>query len=143
MTRTDAIFDIELTINGETAQRRFAVRWERGEPSVADLEDWMRAERAGLSRHAAVAEAINYMMARWDGFARFLDDGRICHTKYAVETACVASRSDASHSSSRAPIAAARPANAASRASRCRSLSPPTEPVRPSATPCPLSMQTA
>ena len=39
--------------------------------------------------------------------------------------------------------AAARPANAASRASRCRSWSPPIAPARPSATPCPPSTQTA
>ena len=39
--------------------------------------------------------------------------------------------------------AAARPANAASRASRCRSWSPPIAPARPSATPCPPSTQRA
>ena len=38
----------------------------------------MCTERAGLSRHAAVAKAMDYMLKRWDGFARFLDDGRIC-----------------------------------------------------------------
>ena len=39
--------------------------------------------------------------------------------------------------------AAARPANAASRASRCRSWLPPIAPARPSATPCPPSTQRA
>ena len=39
--------------------------------------------------------------------------------------------------------AAARPANAASRASRCRSWSPPIAPAQPSATPCPPSTQRA
>ena len=47
----------------------------------------MRTERAGLSRHAAVAKATDYMLKRWDGFARFLDDGRICLTNNAVERA--------------------------------------------------------
>ena len=37
----------------------------------------------------------------------------------------------------------ARPANAVSRASRCRFWSPPTVPARPSAKPCPLSTQRA
>ena len=41
-------------------------------------------ERAGLSRHAAAAKAIDYMLKRWDGFARFLDDGRICLTNNAA-----------------------------------------------------------
>jgi hypothetical protein len=49
-------------------------------PLVADLEAWMRSERARLSRHAPVAKAIDYMLKRWDGFTRFLDDGRICLT---------------------------------------------------------------
>ena len=68
MTRIDALFDIERTINGESAARRFAVRRERSAPLVAELEDWMRTERAGLSHHAAVAKAMDYMLKRWDGF---------------------------------------------------------------------------
>ena len=47
----------------------------------------MRMERAGLSRHAAVAKAMDYMLKRWSGFARFLDDGRICLTNNAAERA--------------------------------------------------------
>ena len=85
--RIDAIFDIERAINGESAERRLAVRRERSAPLVAELEDWMRTERAGLSRHAAVAKAMDYMLKRWDGFARFLDDGRICLTNNAAERA--------------------------------------------------------
>ena len=87
VTRTDALFDIERAINGESAERRLAVRRERSAPLVAELEDWMRTERAGLSRHAAVAKAMDYMLKRWDGFTRFLDDGRICLTNNAAERA--------------------------------------------------------
>ena len=87
VTRNDAIFDIERTINGETAERRLAVRRERSAPLVAELEDWMRTERTGLSRHAAAAKAMDYMLKRWDGFTRFLDDGRICLTNNAAERA--------------------------------------------------------
>ena len=85
--RIDALFDIERTINGETAERRFAVHQERSAPLVAELEAWTRTERATLSRHAAVAKAMDYMLKRWDGFARFLDDGRICMTNNAAERA--------------------------------------------------------
>ena len=87
MKRIDALFDIEREINGETAERRLAVRRERSAPLVAELKDWMRTERAALSRHAAVAKAMEYMLKRWDGFARFLDDGRICTTNNAAERA--------------------------------------------------------
>ena len=85
--RIDALFDIEREINGWTVERRLAVRRERSAPLVAELKAWMRTERAALSRHAAVAKALDYMLKRWDGFARFLDDGRICLTNNAAERA--------------------------------------------------------
>ena len=51
------------------------------------MEAWLREERAKLSRSAAVTEPIDYMLRRWDGFARFLEDGRICLTNNAAERA--------------------------------------------------------
>jgi hypothetical protein len=52
----------------------------------------MRTERARFSRHNDIAKAMDYMLKRWEAFARFLDDGRICLTNNAAERAlrCVA-----------------------------------------------------
>ena len=47
----------------------------------------MRTERSRQSRHAPVAKAMDYMLKRWDGFTRFLDDGRICLTNNAAKRA--------------------------------------------------------
>ena len=85
--RIDALFEIEREINGQSAEARLAVRAERSAPLAAELEAWMRAERARLSRHASVARAMDYMLKRWDGFARFLEDGRICLSNNAAERA--------------------------------------------------------
>ena len=85
--RIDAVFDIEREINGLSGGQRLSVRKERSVPLVAELEEWMRAERARLSRHASVAKAIDYMLKRWPAFTRFLDDGRICLTNNAAERA--------------------------------------------------------
>ncbi len=85
--RIDAIFDIEREINGRSIAERLAVRRERVAPLVSELETWMRAERAKLSRHNDVAKAMNYMLNRWETFARFLNDGRICITNNAAERA--------------------------------------------------------
>jgi hypothetical protein len=63
------------------------MRQRDSKPVVADLEKWMRAERARLSRHAETARAIDYMLTRWPAFTRFLDDGRICLTNNAAERA--------------------------------------------------------
>jgi transposase len=85
--RIDAIFDVEREINGRNAEARLRVRRGQSATLVAALEAWMRAERAKLSRHAAVAKAIDYMLTRWGAFTRFLDDGRICLTNNAAERA--------------------------------------------------------
>jgi transposase len=87
MRRIDAIFAAERDINGHPAGDRLATRKERVAPLVADLEQWMRAERARLSRHADTAKAMDYMLKRWPAFTRFLDDGRICLTNNAAERA--------------------------------------------------------
>ena len=85
--RIDILFDIERDINGLPAQQRLAARQERSAPLVAELEEWMRGERARLSRHAPAAQAIDYMLKRWNGFTRFLQDGRVCLTSNAAERA--------------------------------------------------------
>lgn len=85
--RIDALFAVEREINGLSAATRLAVRQEKSAPLVVAFEGWMRAERAKLSRHAAVAKAIDYMLTRWLSFIRFLEDGRICLSNNAAERA--------------------------------------------------------
>jgi hypothetical protein len=87
VTRIDAVFDAERTINGIEAEARLAARQAEVVPLVADLQSWMRGERARLSRHAPVAKAMDYMLKRWGAFAAFLEDGRICLTNNAAERA--------------------------------------------------------
>ena len=90
--RIDVLFAIEREINGQSAEQRLAARRDRSASLVAGLEAWMREQRAKLSRHADVAEAIDYMLKRWPSFTRFLDDGRVCLSNNAAERSlrCVA-----------------------------------------------------
>jgi len=83
--RIDAIFDIEREIGGLSADERLTVRRGQVASLVADLEAWMRTERAKLSRHSEVAKAMDYMLKRWAAFTRFLGDGQICLTNNAAE----------------------------------------------------------
>ena len=85
--RIDALFDIERTINGHSAERRRAVRQELSAPQVADLERWLREERPKLSRGNDLAKAMDYLLKRWLAFTRFLDNGRICLSNNAAERA--------------------------------------------------------
>jgi transposase len=87
--RIDALFEIERDINGQPPETRQEVRKQLSAPLVADLERWLRGERAQLSKHAKVAKAIDYLLSpnHWPGFTRFLEDGRICMTNNAAERA--------------------------------------------------------
>src|SRR5204863_6713423 len=85
--RIDALFEIERSINGQSAERRRAVRQELSAPLVADLESWLRQQRAKLSRGNDLAKAMDYMLKRCPAFPRLLDDGRICLSNNAAERA--------------------------------------------------------
>ena len=85
--RIDVLFEIERSINGHSAEQRRAVRQELSAPLVADLESWMREQRAKLSRGNDLARAMDYLLKRWSAFTRFLDDGRICLSNNAAERA--------------------------------------------------------
>jgi transposase len=85
--RIDALFEIERSINGQSAEQRRVVRQEKSAPLAADLESWMREQRAKLSRGNDLAKAMDYMLKRWPAFTRFLDDGRICLSNNAAERA--------------------------------------------------------
>ena len=90
VSRFDAIFEVERAINGLDADTRRSTRQDLIRPLVADLHDWLKAERSRMSKHNPVAKAINYMFeetGRWEAFTRFLDDGRICTTNNAAERA--------------------------------------------------------
>jgi transposase len=85
--RLDVLFDIERDINGRSVEERQRVRREQSAPVLAALEAWLREERSRLSRSASVAKPIDYMLKRWQRFARFIDDGRVCLTNNAAERA--------------------------------------------------------
>src|SRR5277367_2188015 len=85
--RIDALFEIERSINGESAEWRRAVRQELSAPLVADLERWLREHRPKLSRGNDLAKAMDYVLKRWPAFTRFLGDGRVCLSNNAAERA--------------------------------------------------------
>jgi hypothetical protein len=81
----DAVFAAERTINGLSSTEREAVRRRDIAPLVDDLIEWMKRERAKLSRNNDLAKAMDYMLKRIDAFTRFLRDGRICVSNNAAE----------------------------------------------------------
>ncbi len=86
VSRIDAIFDVERSLDGMEAMARPEARQRLVRPLVDEFHDWMRTEQGSMSRHNPVAKPIAYMVKddRWEAFARFLDDGRICLTNNAA-----------------------------------------------------------
>ena len=72
--RWDRLFD--------DLEAQASAEWEAERAALAS-----ESERVRLSRHTPVAKAMDYMLKRWDGFARFTVDGRICLTNNAAERA--------------------------------------------------------
>jgi transposase len=83
--RIDALFAIEREINGMTAQERARVRQERSRPLTVELQNWLREQRARVSKSSDIGKAIDYSLKRWEAFMRFLHDGRLCMSNNAAE----------------------------------------------------------
>ena len=92
VTRIDAIFAIDRTVNGSTPSERQAVRDQTIRPLIDALVTWLTGQRRALSPKSETAKAMDYGLKRLPAFTRFLDDGRICLSNNAAERAmrCVA-----------------------------------------------------
>ncbi len=80
----DALFDIERDINGLTADQRLGVRRE-AKPATSCQPGNMASRRTCPAVTCSPRdEAYRLHAKRWDGFARFAEDGRICLTNNAA-----------------------------------------------------------
>ena len=77
LERIAALYAIEKTIRGRSADARHAVRQEKSKPIVLALKTWLDEQLARVSAKSVIAEAIRYGLNHWDGLTRFLEDGRI------------------------------------------------------------------
>jgi transposase IS66 family protein/transposase IS66-like protein len=77
LERIAALYAIEKTIRGRSADERRAVRQENSKPLVLALKIWLEEQLARVSGKSVIAEAIGYGLNHWDGLTRFLEDGRI------------------------------------------------------------------
>lgn len=77
LARIAALYAIEKTIRGMSADERRTVRQDKSKPLVASLKTWLEHQRARVSAKGRIAEEIRYGLNHWDGLTRFLDDGRV------------------------------------------------------------------
>jgi transposase len=85
--RIDALFDIEREINGQSPEKRRALRQERSLLIVEVLRVYLEEKPNDFPRTHNLYKAINYMLKRWPAFTLFLNDGRVCLSNNAAERA--------------------------------------------------------
>jgi transposase len=77
LERIAALYAVEKTIRGRSAEERRAVRQGRSRPLVLALKAWLEHQLTRVSAKASIADEIRYGLNHWHGLTRFLDDGRI------------------------------------------------------------------
>jgi transposase len=85
LRRIALLYVIEEEVRGGSAEQRREARNERGRVIIDDLRQYLEAKNRQVSAKSKLGEAIRYALTRWDGLARFLDDGRIDLDSNAVE----------------------------------------------------------
>lgn len=77
LKRIAELYAVEAECRGRTADERRALRQEKSLPILDALEPWLQNKLSLISQKTKLAEAIRYVLSRWEGLSRFLDDGRI------------------------------------------------------------------
>src|SRR5258708_1685450 len=75
LERIAALYAIEKTIRGYSADERRAMRQEKSKPLVLAFKAWLEQQLARVSGKATIAEDIRYALNHWDGLTSFLHDG--------------------------------------------------------------------
>jgi transposase len=81
------LYAIEAEIRGQSPELRRAQRQAKSRPLVDQLEDWMMEQLKAVPGKSPMAEALRYALSRWDGLARFLNDGHLELDTNTVERA--------------------------------------------------------
>jgi len=87
LQRIAELYRIEAEIRGEDADERRAIRQQKTRPLVEALKTWLEKTLVQLPGNSSVAQTMRYGLSRWDGFTRFLDDGRVEIDSNTVERA--------------------------------------------------------
>lgn len=87
LRRIGELYAIEEAIRGKPPDVRLAERRSRARPLLDDLERWLQATLATLSRKSDTAAAILYALKLWPALTRYADDGRVKIDNSAAERA--------------------------------------------------------
>ena len=77
LKRIGALYTIEESIRGKTADERRRVREAETAPLLDDLFTWLAVRLERLPQKSELAETVRYGIKRRAGLSRFVGDGRI------------------------------------------------------------------
>lgn len=81
------LFAIEAENHGCPPEERLSARLQRSVPLIAKLKAFLDWAQTHGSTIMPIADAVNYMLDRWDAFARYATDGRLEMSNNAAERA--------------------------------------------------------
>jgi hypothetical protein len=87
LDRIGALYGIEATINGLSADERRRQRQTQSRPIKDALKAWAQETCPKLSARSELAAAFRYMLARWLALTRCIDDGRLALDNNPAERA--------------------------------------------------------
>jgi len=71
------VYAVEAGVRGTSADQRYAARQAESVEIMVPIKSVLDATLPQLSTESALARAIRYSLAHWQGLTRFLDDGRL------------------------------------------------------------------
>ncbi len=77
LERIGALYRIEDTIRGQSAEVRLRVRQQHAVPVLDALRAWMIEKAARTEKKSELAEAFNYVLGNWEAFVRYTQDGHL------------------------------------------------------------------
>ena len=87
LRRIGELYCIEESIRGKPLDERRTARQQQAKPLLEDMERWLHATLATLSRKSDTAAAILYALKLWPALTGYADDGRIEIDNSAAERA--------------------------------------------------------
>jgi transposase len=87
LRRIAELYAIEAAIRGQSSESRRRARQTQSLPLVDAMKPWLEQQIGRLPPRGAIADAIRYSLARWNGLCLFLNDGRIELDNNTVERA--------------------------------------------------------
>lgn len=87
LDRIGALYDIERSISGQSADVRLAARRAHTKPKVEAFRVWAEQQLTRIPGKSDLAKAFRYALSRWPSFCLFLEDGRVAIDNNPAERA--------------------------------------------------------